>query len=46
MLQDANDPAWPHALPGPFDFPFSLSPSFSLHRRRERKVFVPPHLFP
>ena len=44
MLQDPNVPAWLHALPGRFDFPFSAS--FSIHRRRVRNAVVPPTLSP
>jgi hypothetical protein len=46
MLQDPNDPACLHALPGLSGFPFSFSRSLSLHRRPERNVFGPPRLSP
>jgi hypothetical protein len=42
MLQDANDPAWLHALPALFHF----FPRFSFHCRPGRKLFVPPRLSP
>jgi hypothetical protein len=38
MLQDPNDAAWLHALPGRFHF----SPSLPIHRRHERNAFAPP----